>query len=65
VRCGYCSLAIRDEKTLDDLTAIEYAEMVSGQLCRKMFSDMGAEVIKIEAPHRGITGGRGFRGLIY
>jgi hypothetical protein len=53
VRCGYCSLAIRDEKTLDVLTAIEYAEMVSGQICGKMFSDMGAEVIKIEAPHRG------------
>jgi crotonobetainyl-CoA:carnitine CoA-transferase CaiB-like acyl-CoA transferase len=32
---------------------IEYAEMVSGQVCGKMFSDMGAEVIKIEAPHRG------------
>jgi CoA-transferase family III len=52
VRCGYCSLSIRDEKTLDDLTVIEYA-MVSGQLCGKIFSDMDAEVIKIEAPHRG------------
>ena len=49
MRCGYCSLAIRDEKALDDLTVIEYAEMVSGQICGKMFSDLGAEVIKIEA----------------
>jgi CoA-transferase family III len=53
VGCGYYSLAIRDEKTLDNLTVIEYAEMMSGQICGKMFSDMGAEVIKIEAPHRG------------
>jgi hypothetical protein len=27
--------------------------MVSGQMCGKMFSDMGAEGTKIEAPHRG------------
>jgi hypothetical protein len=34
--------------------------MVSGQICGKMFSDMGAEVIKIEGPHHGITGGERF-----
>jgi crotonobetainyl-CoA:carnitine CoA-transferase CaiB-like acyl-CoA transferase len=51
VGCGYYSLAIRDEKTLDNLTVIEYAEMMSGQICGKMFSDRGAEVTKIEAPH--------------
>ncbi len=38
---------------LDDLRVIEYAEMVSGPMCGKMFADMGAEVIKIEPPGRG------------
>jgi crotonobetainyl-CoA:carnitine CoA-transferase CaiB-like acyl-CoA transferase len=38
---------------LDDLRVIEYAEMVSGPVCGKMFSDMGAEVIKIERPDGG------------
>lgn len=38
---------------LDDLTVIEYAEMVSGPMCGKMFADMGAEVIKLESPGIG------------
>ena len=38
---------------LDDIRVIEYAEMVSGPICGKMFSDLGAEVIKIEAPGAG------------
>jgi crotonobetainyl-CoA:carnitine CoA-transferase CaiB-like acyl-CoA transferase len=38
---------------LDDLTVIEYAEMVSGPMCGKMFADMGAEVIKLETPGSG------------
>jgi crotonobetainyl-CoA:carnitine CoA-transferase CaiB-like acyl-CoA transferase len=38
---------------LSDLRVIEYAEMVSGPMCGKMFADMGAEVIKIERPGRG------------
>src|SRR6516164_6390944 len=38
---------------LDDIRIIEYAEMVSGPICSKMFSDLGAEVIKIEAPGAG------------
>jgi CoA:oxalate CoA-transferase len=41
------------KKALDDLRVIEYAEMVSGPMCGKMFADMGAEVIKIEPPGRG------------
>jgi CoA:oxalate CoA-transferase len=41
------------KKALDDIKVIEYAAMVSGPICGKMFSDMGAEVIKIEAPGRG------------
>jgi len=41
------------KKALDDITVIEYAEMVSGPICGKMFSDMGAEVIKIEPPGSG------------
>ncbi len=40
-------------KALDDIAVIEFAEMVSGPICGKMFSDMGAEVIKIEAPGSG------------
>ncbi len=38
---------------LDDLKIVEYAEMVSGPMCGKLFADMGAEVIKIERPGQG------------
>ncbi len=38
---------------LRDLRVVEYAEMVSGPMCGKMFADMGAEVIKVERPGRG------------
>ena len=38
---------------LDDLTIIEYAEMVSGPMCGKMFADMGGKVIKLEKPNVG------------
>jgi len=38
---------------LDDLKVIEYATMVSGPMCGKLFADMGAEVIKIEPPGLG------------
>jgi crotonobetainyl-CoA:carnitine CoA-transferase CaiB-like acyl-CoA transferase len=41
------------KKALDDVRVIEYAEMMSGPMCGKMFADMGAEVIKIEPPGRG------------
>lgn len=40
-------------RALDDLVVIEFAEMVSGPMCGKMFADMGAEVIKIESPGGG------------
>ena len=40
-------------RALDDITVVEYAEMVSGPMCGKMFSDMGANVIKIERPKIG------------
>ncbi len=40
-------------RALDDITVVEYAEMVSGPMCGKMFSDMGANVIKIERPKTG------------
>jgi hypothetical protein len=33
-------------KALDDLIVVEFAQMVSGPMRRKMFADMGAEVIK-------------------
>ena len=38
---------------LDDLKIVEYAGMVSGPMCGKLFADMGAEVIKIEPPGFG------------
>jgi crotonobetainyl-CoA:carnitine CoA-transferase CaiB-like acyl-CoA transferase len=38
---------------LSDLRVVEFAEMVSGPMCGKMFADMGAEVIKIEPPGCG------------
>lgn len=40
-------------KALDDLVVVEFAQMVSGPMCGKMFADMGAEVIKIEPPGAG------------
>jgi CoA:oxalate CoA-transferase len=40
-------------KALDDLIVIEFAQMVTGPMCGKMFADMGAEVIKIEPPGAG------------
>jgi crotonobetainyl-CoA:carnitine CoA-transferase CaiB-like acyl-CoA transferase len=41
------------KRALDDIRVIEYAEVVSGPMCGKMLSDMGAEVIKIEPPGCG------------
>ncbi|MBV8774433.1 MAG: CoA transferase [Deltaproteobacteria bacterium] len=41
------------KKALDDIRVVEYAEMMSGPMCGKMLSDMGAEVIKIEPPGCG------------
>src|SRR5690242_14429951 len=40
-------------RALADLMVVEFAEMVSGPMCGKMFADMGAEVIKIEHPGVG------------
>ena len=40
-------------RALDDLVVVEFAQMVSGPMCGKMFADMGAEVIKIEPPGAG------------
>ncbi|HXZ88923.1 MAG TPA: CoA transferase, partial [Candidatus Binataceae bacterium] len=40
-------------RALDDLRVIEFAQMVSGPMCGKMFADLGAEVIKIEPPATG------------
>ena len=41
------------KSALDDLKVVEYAGMVSGPMCGKMFADLGAEVIKIEPPGGG------------
>ena len=41
-------------KALDDLILVEFAQMVSGPMCGKMFADIGAEVIKIEPPRRKV-----------
>ena len=40
-------------QALSDLRVVEYAEMVSGPMCGKLFADMGAEVIKLERPGAG------------
>ncbi len=32
---------------------VEYATMVSGPYCAKLFGDMGADVIKVEEPPSG------------
>ncbi len=40
-------------RALDDLVVIEFAQMVAGPMCGKMFADMGAEVIKLEPPGAG------------
>ncbi len=40
-------------RALDDLKVVEFAQMVSGPMCGKMFADMGAEVIKVEPPASG------------
>jgi CoA:oxalate CoA-transferase len=40
-------------QALDDLKIIEYADMLSGAMCGKMFAGMGAQVIKIESPNGG------------
>src|SRR5580698_9004977 len=49
-RAERCGLANR---ALDDLVVVEFAQMVSGPMCGKLFADMGAEVIKIEPPGAG------------
>ncbi len=38
---------------LSDLKVLEYADFVSGPFCAKLMADLGAEVIKIEAPSSG------------
>lgn len=40
-------------KALEGVRVIEIAEMVSGPYCAKILADMGAEVIKVEAPKDG------------
>ena len=38
---------------LSDLKVVEFANLVSGPYCGKILADMGAEVIKVEAPGLG------------
>lgn len=38
---------------LSDLKVLEYADFVSGPFCGKLMADLGADVIKIEAPSSG------------
>jgi crotonobetainyl-CoA:carnitine CoA-transferase CaiB-like acyl-CoA transferase len=40
-------------KALDGITVLEFASYVSGPYAGMMLSDLGAEVIKIEAPGTG------------
>ncbi|MGH7985386.1 MAG: CaiB/BaiF CoA transferase family protein [Candidatus Binataceae bacterium] len=41
------------KRALDDLKVLEFAQMVSGPVCGKMFADMGADVLKLEPPREG------------
>jgi len=40
-------------KALEGIKVLEYCSMISGPYCTKIMADMGAEVIKIEAPRKG------------
>jgi crotonobetainyl-CoA:carnitine CoA-transferase CaiB-like acyl-CoA transferase len=40
---------------LADLKVVEYADSISGSYCGKLMADLGADVIKIEAPTSGDT----------
>jgi crotonobetainyl-CoA:carnitine CoA-transferase CaiB-like acyl-CoA transferase len=47
------ALPAQSSHALDDVKVLEYAEMLSGPMCGKMFAGMGAQVIKIESPNGG------------
>src|SRR3972149_789342 len=38
---------------LESVRVLEYCEMVAGPYCGKLLADLGAEVIKVEAPRVG------------
>jgi len=40
-------------KVLDDVKVVEYGNFISAPFCAKILADLGAEVIKIEAPNCG------------
>ena len=44
---------------LQGLTCIEISRVLPGAFCTRMLADMGANVIKIEEPHRKFPGGLG------
>ena len=41
------------ESALSDLVVLEFGNLVSAPYCTKLMADLGAEVIKIEAPGLG------------
>ena len=42
-----------NDGALSDLRVLEFADFISGPFCAKLMADLGAEVIKIEAPSSG------------
>ncbi len=47
--------AVGGRRALDGLKVVEYGQFISGPYCAKLLGDLGAEVIKIEAPGVGDT----------
>lgn len=43
----------KSDGALSDLKVLDYGNFVTGPYCAKLLGDLGAEVIKIEAPHIG------------